>query len=130
MWALEEAERHDDHDQAYYHAINVAFLDLISLPFEQPIPQNVHAMAQRAKQHCLNATHNYWQLATQAEADMMLGDLTAAETLYLQAITGATSPRSIQSMYSQAIRVAERVFGERGAKAIERVFGLEIGGDV
>jgi hypothetical protein len=129
MWGLEEAERHNDHDQAYYHAINVAFLDLISLPFDQPVPKTVQEMANRAKAHCVSASTNHWQMATMAEANLMLGNLSDAETLYRQALTSANSPRAVQSMYSQAIRVAERMFEERGAKAIEKLFGLDTSSD-
>jgi pimeloyl-ACP methyl ester carboxylesterase len=125
VWGLEESERKDDHDQAYYHAINVAFLDLISLPFDQPVPKSVQDMATRAKEHCMSAAIDHWQMATMAEADLMLGDLSGAETLYRQALARANSPRAVQSMYSQAIRVAERMFGERGSAAIEKLFGLD-----
>ena len=125
MWGLEEAERRDDHEQAYYHAINVAFLDLISLPLDQTVPQNVRDMAKRAKAHCIRANVSHWQMATRAEAELMLNDLAQAEMFYRQALTKSNSPRAVQSMYSQAIRVAERMFGDSGTKSIEKIFGLQ-----
>jgi hypothetical protein len=63
-------------------------------------------------------------MATEAEAFLMLGDLDRAETMYRRAKAMTDSPREIDSMYTQAIRVATRVFGRNGAIRIESLFGL------
>ena len=54
----------------------------------------------------------------------MLQDLNKAEELYARALANAGSERHRDSMYSQAVRVAERVFGEQGLKRIEALSGL------
>jgi pimeloyl-ACP methyl ester carboxylesterase len=125
--ALEQSERNNDHSQAYYHAINVAFLDLMATPPNADIPASVIKMAEHARKHCEQAPETSWRFATEAEAFLMLGNLDGAETLYRRAKALTDSPREIDSMYMQAVRVANRVFGKRGAARIEAVFGL--GGD-
>lgn len=122
--ALARSEAAGDHSQAYYHAINVAFLDLLSSPPNSDVPAAVRSMAERARNHCSQAQETQWRFATEAEALLMLGDLNGAETLYRRAKAMTDSPREIDSMYMQAIRVATRVFGKQGAVRIEGLFGL------
>ena len=54
----------------------------------------------------------------------MLGELDRADEMYRQAVALVESPRDIDSIYSQAIRVAERVFGRKGVTKMEKVFGV------
>lgn len=122
---LDRAEAECDHDQAFYHAINVGFLELIASPPASAVPASARSMAERAQSHCAQAGETHWRLATEGEAHLMVGDLDQAEMLYSRAIALTGSPREIDSMYSQAIRVATRVFGSNGADRIERLFGLE-----
>lgn len=122
--ALQLAEENGDHAQAYYHAINVAFLDLSALPEASEVSPEVRVMAQRALEHCRQAAPHHWRDATQGEALLMLGELERAEETYRQAVASVESPRDMDSMYSQAIRVAERVFGRRGITRMEKVFGV------
>lgn len=119
---LKIAESEGDSAQAYYHAINIAFLDLLSAPITSRVPIKVSAMARHALGHCANAERNHWNLATQAEAYLMLDDMARAEEFYRNAISAADSPRAEQSMYSQALLVALRVAGTDGGRLIERVF--------
>ena len=127
--ALEKAELAANHDQAYYHAINVAFLDLMASPSGQPVPVAARDAAQQALTHCGNASPGNWRVATEAEAHLILGDLSKAESFYKKAIAMTESPRAVQSMYSQAVRVAIRIYGDDGAFQIERLFGLDATGD-
>ena len=119
---LEISEAAGDPAQAYYHAINIAFLDLLSAPATSRVPITVRTMAQRALVHCQNAEQNHWNLATQGEAYLMLDDLTRAEVHYRRAIVTSDSQRSKQSMYSQALIVAIRVAGRNGGRFIESVW--------
>lgn len=126
---LERAERSGNHDQAYYHAINVAFLDLMVSPIGQPVPTTAREMAELALAHCRRAEPGNWRTATQAEASLILGNLPEAATLYSQALATTESPRAVQSMYSQAIRVSARIYGENGVTRIESLFGLSVSTD-
>lgn len=118
------AERDGNHEQAYYHAINVAFLDLMSSNPETTLPAHVIEMAKRAQRHCRSAPENHWRVATEAEAELICGDLKYALELYSRAISMTQSPRNIDSMYSQAIQVATRTHGQDGTKHIEETFGV------
>ena len=122
LCGLNQAEAADDHDQAFYHAINIAFLDLMAAPIPSAIPNDVRVMAERSLVHTTQAAKTNWSLATQGEAQLMLGDLDRAQEFYARAITMTISPREIDSIYSQAIRVAVRTFGQDGADRIERLF--------
>jgi len=82
-------------------------------------------MAEQALKHCAAAKEDHWRLATEAEAALMLEDLPKAAGLYKRALAKATSERERDSMYSQAVRVAERVFGEPGVKEIAALNGLQ-----
>lgn len=112
-----------DPDQAMYHAINVAFLDLLITPASTHIPAKVKVMATRALEYSHAARDDHWREATRADAHLMLGDLTAACIAYESAVQRTKSPREIDSMYSQAIPLAAHLFGEQGIRAVEKAFG-------
>ncbi|MHB1658171.1 MAG: alpha/beta fold hydrolase [Acidithiobacillus sp.] len=121
---LEIAEREGNHEQSYYHAINIAFLDLISAPATSRFPEEVMAMAELALKHCALSNQNHWCLATKGEAYLILNDVVRAEELYREAIARTDSPRERQSMYTQAIRVALRTRGDDAGRTIAQVFGV------
>jgi hypothetical protein len=120
--ALEHSEGAADHDQAYYHAINVAFLDLMVTPEETAVPTSVRELAGKALAHCEQASDTHWRMATEAEAALMLGNRGEARARYAMAIIRTRSTRDIDSMYAQAVLVAGRVFGEAGARDIDALF--------
>ncbi len=120
--ALDMAERNADHEQAYYHAINVAFLDLLKLPQSAPVSKAVTAMARRALAHCGKAAPSSWRYATEGEAMLMLDKFPKACANYRQAIENIRSPREAQSMFGQAMRVAERIGGTAAADQIAQMF--------
>lgn len=120
---LSRSEASENHNQACYHAINFAFLELMSSSADSGTSEAVRSMAMRAQKHSICARLTHWTLATQGEACLMLEDIDRATTLYARAIALAESPRHIDSMYLQATQVASRVFGEAGAKRIMLLFG-------
>jgi pimeloyl-ACP methyl ester carboxylesterase len=113
-----------DTEQAMYHAINVAFLDLMITPQASHIPSHVRGMAERALVYARSARDDHWRRATEADAYAMLGNLTKACEAYSLAVSRAGSPRAVDSMFSQAIRIGERIFGEPGIEAVESAFGV------
>jgi hypothetical protein len=121
---LQHAEATEDHGQAYYHAINVAFLRLLSTPDDAPVSSEVKDIARRALNHVEGSRKNHWTYATTGEACLMLGDLEAGVDAYRDARRLAKDLRQCDSMHMQAVTVALRVFGEGGAKQIDKVFGL------
>ncbi|WP_046867606.1 alpha/beta fold hydrolase [Microvirga massiliensis] len=121
---LRQAEEAKDSAQAYYHAINIAFLDLLASSANSAPNPNVRAMAECALAHCATAPETHWRIATEAEAALMLGNLDMALELYGRAIGMAESQRDVESMYSQAVRVADRMFGRRAVKRFEELSGF------
>lgn len=124
LCGLNLAESEGNHEQAYYHAINVAFLDLMSSRPEAAVSLPVIEMAKRAQAHCGSAPESFWRIATEAEVELIVGDLSRAIELYSHAISMTPSPRNIDSMYLQAIQVATRTHGQIGAERIEQAFGI------
>ncbi len=120
--ALGVAEDTSNHDQAYYHAINVAFLDLMRTLPGSAIPASVQDLARKALDHCQHASYTHWRLATEAEAMLLLGDTASARARYALAIARARSPRDVDSIYAQAILVANRVCNEVGLQDIDALF--------
>ncbi len=101
--ALAAAEAAKDREQAYYHAINVAFLQLAFL--RQPPAAEEHA--QRALEHCAAAPEGLWRWATEGEAWLVLGAGERALEGYRRAVECRPQPRQMASMFHQAVSVAD-----------------------
>jgi pimeloyl-ACP methyl ester carboxylesterase len=113
-----------DPDQAMYHAINVAFLDLMATPNASAVPDSARVKAERARAHAASAVQNHWRWAVEGDALAMLGDLDSACRAYSTARASASSPREIDSMYSQAVRIAARIYGTSGVTRVEQSFRI------
>jgi pimeloyl-ACP methyl ester carboxylesterase len=120
---LQAAEGAGNWDQAAYHAINLAFLNLMNSVEGLPVPPAALEFARRAAAFCQKSPASAWQLFTLGEAHLILGNLEEGAGHYQNALASAVSPREISSAYSQAQRVAGRVYGRKGLARIEKVFG-------
>lgn len=104
----EEAVKKRDVDQAYYHGINWAFMELA-------YGQDTHEsqkIAQQVLQQCQQAqapSQKKWRLATEGEAHLHLGDVDQAVDSYRGAVHEQLTPRELESAYQQALRVADLV---------------------
>jgi hypothetical protein len=110
---VRQSEENGDHDQSFYHLINVAFLELMDLPPASAISESCKQLARRALAHCNECAPSHWRTATEGEARLILGEIDSGFSEYTAAIGKTSSQREIDSMYAQAFRVAERVFGEQ-----------------
>lgn len=119
---LNEAESNGDHSQAYYHAVNVAFLELMILPPGSDISDNIQELAKKVIEHCNTSKDSVWRRAALGEAKLMLSDLSGAKEDYAAALELA-SPRENESFSCQAVKVAARVFGADGARQIADCLG-------
>lgn len=118
-----QAAEHSDHCQAFYNGINVAFLDLALHRSRYDARQ----MAVRVLEHCRLAPRDKWQLATEGEAQLYLGEFDYALDCYAAALKESPEPREIDSMYKQAIwssRLLEKTEVER---SLEQLFAPFIG---
>jgi tetratricopeptide (TPR) repeat protein len=124
-------------DQAMYHAINLAFLELMITPTGSPVPvgasryaRDAHAFATAAaaarRAALPGAGEDHWQLASIGDALAIDGRLDDASAAYAQARKFTASPREIDSMYGQALLIAEHIFGQDGARAIEKAFAMNL----
>ncbi len=116
--ALARAEDAGDHDQIYYHAINVAFMTLATGQKKE----RVRELAQKALDSCAQTDPGLWRAATEGEANLYLGNADAALEGYQQALDKNPEPRQITSMFQQAVRVAEIQNNEALAKRLRGLF--------
>lgn len=119
---LAQAEAAGDHGQIHYHAINLAFLALMSVHPDSGVPAAARTFATRAMAACDHAHPSAWRDATVGEAHLVLGNLAAAADAYVRAAESARSVRDRESMYAQAVLATDHIFGEPGVRAIQDAF--------
>lgn len=120
--AFGKAVRVENLEQAYYHGINVAFLKLMRGPEHESISKEAREAARLALDFARRAPETSWSWATIGEASLMLGDQETALAAYGQAKKKADTVRAQHSMFSQALQVASRVYGDEGELKVQRVF--------
>jgi tetratricopeptide (TPR) repeat protein len=108
-------------DQIYYHAINVAFLKLAS-------GDRSHALeaAQQALDYAQQGDLIQWRLATRGEGFLMLGNVAGAIESYKQALAATSVVREIESMYKQAMWIAELQKNSAAVQALNDEFRGQI----
>jgi pimeloyl-ACP methyl ester carboxylesterase len=116
--SLAEALAAGDHDQAYYHAINVAFLQLAYSDDRAA----ARAAAQQTLDEAAQAEPGFWRLASEAEAQLYLGDTAKAIEGYRAAVALKAEPHELESAYAQATRVAAELDDEALQVELDAVF--------
>lgn len=116
--ALDLSQANNNHPQAFYHGINVAFMTLVHLHDDT----KASAMAKTVLGHCANAPMDKWRLATEGEANLIMGRTTEALRKYKRAIQQEPTPREIQSMYQQAMWIATFRSNKSMARGLRQVF--------
>ncbi len=97
--ALQISVENGVHSQIYYHAINLAFLSIVTDPETGKSEMKKYAnQALEATKHC---DDDLWKFATVAEANMYLGNLDVAKEFYIKASEGI-SIRDKISMHTNA----------------------------
>lgn len=95
-----------NHSQAFYHAINAAYLELAFNDDRKAAAE----MARKAIEHAERAGRGYWSEATIAEAQLHLGDRTAALEWYRRALDHKPPVRRVEQTAVQAERVAAVIY--------------------
>lgn len=119
------AERNDA-PQAFYHGINLAFMTLACGDKPEIERQTIaRQLAQKVIEYCAQAPVNKWRLATEGEAKYVLGEKVAALGSYEVAVHSkpAPTPRELDSMYQQAIRLTSILGDEDTANRLNTIFG-------
>jgi pimeloyl-ACP methyl ester carboxylesterase len=107
-----------DPAQAFYHGINIAFMELGWHRNRRAAEQ----WAETSLQHCKVAeaqegTPDIWRMATEGEASLLLGRTNPALEAYRAAVKAARENWQIDSMYQQAnlvvLLVGNKALGER-----------------
>lgn len=79
---LQKSERNDDNEQIYYHAVNLAFMNLVFEEDNQNMRMNASKALIAAEKDLVD---NLWKFATIAEANMYLNDFVEARVFYKKA---------------------------------------------
>jgi pimeloyl-ACP methyl ester carboxylesterase len=120
--ALDASSAANDHDQAYYHAINLAFLSY--LVWDQK--GEAVRLAALALEHCRQAPKSIWRVATEAEAHLYLGKVGLALATYGQLFGMGAEHWQIQSTGLQAYQVAHKLGDHALEETLLTLFNPEI----
>lgn len=116
---LEISQEREDHVQAFYHAINLAFMGLAHRRDES----YAQSLARLALHEAMStAKPDKWSLATEGEAYLMLEQDETALVRYRQALSESPTPREVESMYMQAMRVTDLLGRDSTGERLERLF--------
>lgn len=120
--ALESAQAESNHDQIFYQAINVAFMEFVA--------NNNQEKAQEFAQIALDACEasgqeTEWSVGTQAEAMLYLGKTERALDLYKKALTFNPELWQAASMGQQAFQIANKLGDSQLAESLELLFNPE-----
>jgi len=100
------AKNPPDHDQAYYHGINLAYLAVAA----QRDFNTARLLASKVLEHVARASDpglKHWRLATEGDALMILGRADEAIAKHQKAGAQELKPWEAGSMEEQALRVAD-----------------------
>lgn len=117
-----------DHGQAFYHAINAAYMSL----FWVESRQDARRFAQTALEHCQAhepdclADKRLWLFATQGEAAIYLDRPDDALAYYAKARDEVTEAWQATTIHKQARTLAAAI-GEPAPERIDEIFGLASG---
>lgn len=108
--------------QAYYHAINLSFMNLLFQCNTAVATQ----WAERALMACEAAVQDdtLWRLTTKGECFLVLGDAEQALSYYREALAKGGSPWELRSAYEQAYSVAAHLGKQDACQDLQRLFGL------
>ena len=83
--------------------------------------------ARGALKHCSAAAKteiapDAWRLATQGEANLLIGNFPEALSLYREAIATQPDPWQLESMYMQALEIARQLKSKQVAADLAQTF--------
>ena len=108
--AYRQAATAGDHPQAFYLAINVAFMTIAMDPAAPGASRDAQEWAERALVHTKSSPAELWRAATMGEARLILGNPEGALRDYRAAIALGPTPRQLSSMFQQAYHIADILY--------------------
>lgn len=127
-YKISSAKKPPNHDQAYYHATNLAYFALAGSERDEA---GARDWARKALDHCGKATdktQTFWRLATEGDSLMILGKPDEGFDKHAAAVALNPQPWQGVSAQDQAIRVADLC--GLGQQFIEKLANLYEGGDL
>ena len=121
--ALDMARQSSDRRQIYYHSINIAFLEFAA--FDRI--GRATEMAQLALDHASADDANAWSIATQAEANLYLGNHDLALDQYRCMLKFDAEPWMHASTALQAGQIIGKLKDTRMAAELEEIFAPNLG---
>lgn len=112
------AEARGNHEQAYYHAINVAFMERMYRKDREAAV----TFARKALEHSAQAPTDRWRAATEAEAHLYLGKNDTALDRYRDFTRIVQKPWEMTSAYLQARTLANAFGDESLTNRLDEVF--------
>jgi pimeloyl-ACP methyl ester carboxylesterase len=119
--ALDASLAASDHEQVYYHAINVAFLTYVV----HDRKDEASGLARLALEHCARSPRNMWRVATEAEAQLYLDQPDRALELYREVIRMGAERWQLQSAGQQAYSVAQKIGDQALQEELRTLFNPE-----
>ena len=116
------AEKAGKHDASFYLGINVAFMDLA---YRQDRAA-AKTMAEKVMAHCQQADASMWRFATEGEANLVLGHIAQAGEKYRLAVNEDPTPRQTESMYHQAMKVADLIGSKKALQELTAIFRPDV----
>ena len=114
-----------DHDQAYYHGINLAYLVLAGEGNFTAALERTQELARQVLEHCgqaKDAKYMHWRLATEGDALNILGDWEQGLEKHREAAARKPQPWEAVSMEEQAVRIAHLIAGEQYDEALATIY--------
>ncbi len=117
-----------DDGQAYYAAINLAFLKIAFGSASSQARSEGEVWADKALHHTGKVPVSKWQQATRGEACMVKGDIEGSMEGYSQALNWHPSQREVMSMAQQAYHLADLLYppkadgSDQAADRLDAVF--------
>ena len=120
------SQKPPDSDQAYYHGINLAFLELAHATNYAAAIQSARQLAEDVLSHCAKAQdprQELWRLATEGDALTILGQWNEGLQKHREAMGKTSKPWQALSIEEQAIRTARLVGrSEEEVKALADIY--------
>ena len=116
--ALNEARNNGDESQVFYLAINVAFLEFVACDRVD----RAGKMARLALKSASRVESDVWSVATQAEANLLLGNQELALKQYRSMLVFGAEPWKYASTALQAGQIASKLEDVDLADEIEEIF--------
>ena len=117
------AVRDNNPGQAFYHGINVAFMEL-AYGSDHTAAEGI---AKEVLAQCRRARPDFWRAAAEGDCHLILGDGAAAMVCYREALDARPEPRQLKSMYQQALRLTDLLNEEETEQELTALcMGVEI----